>query len=79
MKTSTLAHPPVVSRSGWLMRRKALLAEEKELTKQRDHGMYQLSRLSSEVSESAELNHYITLTLISEAYPLRQKEFNEAS
>lgn len=37
MKTSTLAHPPVVSPETWLAKRKALLAEEKALTQQRDH------------------------------------------
>lgn len=36
MKTSTLAHPPVVSRETWLAERKALLADEKALTQQRD-------------------------------------------
>jgi predicted dithiol-disulfide oxidoreductase (DUF899 family) len=36
MTTKTLAHPPVVSSDVWLADRKALLADEKELTKQRD-------------------------------------------
>lgn len=36
MPSTTIAHPPVVSRAAWLTERKALLAEEKELTKQRD-------------------------------------------
>ncbi|MBE9113018.1 DUF899 domain-containing protein [Nodosilinea sp. LEGE 07298] len=36
MTTKTLAHPPVVSPDVWLADRKALLADEKELTKQRD-------------------------------------------
>ncbi|MBE9079096.1 DUF899 domain-containing protein [Romeria aff. gracilis LEGE 07310] len=36
MKTSTIAHPPVISQAAWLNERKALLAEEKELTRQRD-------------------------------------------
>ncbi|MBE9160280.1 DUF899 domain-containing protein [Nodosilinea sp. LEGE 06152] len=36
MTTNTRAHPPVVSPETWLADRKALLAEEKELTKQRD-------------------------------------------
>lgn len=45
MPSTTLAHPPVVSRSDWLMRRKALLAEEKELTKQRDRINAQRRRL----------------------------------
>ncbi|PSN10271.1 DUF899 domain-containing protein [filamentous cyanobacterium CCT1] len=36
MTTKTLAHPPVVSTDIWLAERKALLADEKELTKQRD-------------------------------------------
>jgi predicted dithiol-disulfide oxidoreductase (DUF899 family) len=36
MNTTTLAHPPVVSADAWLAERKALLADEKELTKQRD-------------------------------------------
>ena len=36
MTTTTLAHPPVVSADAWLAERKALLADEKELTKQRD-------------------------------------------
>ncbi|MBD2108279.1 DUF899 domain-containing protein [Nodosilinea sp. FACHB-13] len=36
MTTTTLAHPPVVSADTWLAERKALLADEKALTKQRD-------------------------------------------
>ena len=32
----TIAHPPIVSREQWLAARKALLVEEKALTKQRD-------------------------------------------
>ncbi|MBD2259373.1 DUF899 domain-containing protein [Pseudanabaena sp. FACHB-2040] len=36
MKSSTFAHPAVVSRDTWLTERKALLADEKELTKHRD-------------------------------------------
>lgn len=36
MTTTTLAHPPVVSADAWLAERKALLADEKALTKQRD-------------------------------------------
>lgn len=36
MKSTTLAHPPVVSREAWLKERKNLLVEEKELTKHRD-------------------------------------------
>ncbi|MBD0337003.1 MAG: DUF899 domain-containing protein [Cyanobacteria bacterium Co-bin13] len=36
MKSTTLAHPPVVSPEVWLTERKVLLADEKELTKQRD-------------------------------------------
>ena len=36
MKADTLAHPQVVSRETWLAERKALLAEEKELTKSYD-------------------------------------------
>jgi predicted dithiol-disulfide oxidoreductase (DUF899 family) len=36
MKTSTVPHPPIVSREQWLAERKKLLADEKELTKQAD-------------------------------------------
>jgi len=36
MTTSTIAHPPIVSRDQWLVERKKLLADEKELTKQSD-------------------------------------------
>src|SRR3984893_4770808 len=35
--TSTIPHPPIVSRDQWLTKRKNLLADEKELTKQYDH------------------------------------------
>jgi predicted dithiol-disulfide oxidoreductase (DUF899 family) len=36
MTTSTIPHPPIVSRDQWLAERKKLLAHEKELTKQYD-------------------------------------------
>jgi predicted dithiol-disulfide oxidoreductase (DUF899 family) len=36
MTTSTIAHPPIVSREEWLAERKKLLADEKELTKHYD-------------------------------------------
>ncbi|MGF1567494.1 MAG: DUF899 domain-containing protein [Nodosilinea sp.] len=36
MQSTTIAHPPVVSQEVWLKERKALLADEKELTRQRD-------------------------------------------
>ena len=36
MTTSTIPHPPIVSRDQWLAERKKLLAHEKELTKHRD-------------------------------------------
>jgi predicted dithiol-disulfide oxidoreductase (DUF899 family) len=36
MTTSTIPHPPIVSREQWLAERKELLAHEKELTKQYD-------------------------------------------
>jgi predicted dithiol-disulfide oxidoreductase (DUF899 family) len=36
MPTSTIPHPPIVSRDQWLDERKKLLAHEKELTKHRD-------------------------------------------
>ena len=34
--TTTIAHPPIVSRSEWLAERKKLLTAEKELTKHYD-------------------------------------------
>src|ERR1700681_1302873 len=34
MTTTTIAHPPIVSRDEWLTERKKLLAHEKELTQQ---------------------------------------------
>jgi predicted dithiol-disulfide oxidoreductase (DUF899 family) len=36
MTTSTVPHPPIVSREQWLDERKKLLVREKELTKHRD-------------------------------------------
>jgi predicted dithiol-disulfide oxidoreductase (DUF899 family) len=36
MKSNTIAHPKIVSREEWLTARKALLVDEKELTKQYD-------------------------------------------
>ena len=36
MTTSTIPHPPIVSRDEWLAKRKQLQAHEKELTKHRD-------------------------------------------
>ena len=36
MTTTTVPHPPIVSRGQWLDERKKLLAREKELTKHRD-------------------------------------------
>jgi predicted dithiol-disulfide oxidoreductase (DUF899 family) len=36
MPKSTIAHPPIASRDQWLAERTKLLAQEKELTKQRD-------------------------------------------
>ena len=36
MTTSTVPHPPLVSRKRWLDERKKLLGREKELTKHRD-------------------------------------------
>lgn len=36
MTTTTIPHPPIVSRDQWLAERKELLAHEKELTKQYD-------------------------------------------
>jgi predicted dithiol-disulfide oxidoreductase (DUF899 family) len=36
MAVETIAHPPIASREEWLAQRKALLAEEKELTKHLD-------------------------------------------
>ncbi|NCJ07893.1 DUF899 domain-containing protein [Synechococcales cyanobacterium C] len=45
MKSSTLAHPPVVSQATWLTERKALLAQEKKLTNYRDQVNAQRRRL----------------------------------
>jgi predicted dithiol-disulfide oxidoreductase (DUF899 family) len=39
MTTSTVPHPPIVSREQWLDERKKLLVREKELTKHRDRIM----------------------------------------
>jgi len=36
MPANTIPHPPVATRDQWLIERKKLLAQEKELTKQRD-------------------------------------------
>ena len=36
MTTQTIAHPPIATRDEWLETRKALLTQEKELTKQQD-------------------------------------------
>jgi len=36
MAESTIPHPPITSHDAWLTARKALLAEEKSLTRQRD-------------------------------------------
>jgi predicted dithiol-disulfide oxidoreductase (DUF899 family) len=36
MTTQTIAHPPIATRDEWLEARKALLTQEKELTKQQD-------------------------------------------
>ena len=36
MTSSTIPHPPIVSRDEWLAERKKLLAAEKELTKHYD-------------------------------------------
>ena len=36
MTTQTIAHPPIVANDEWLAARKALLQQEKELTKQQD-------------------------------------------
>ena len=36
MRSSTVAHPPIVSPEAWLAERQVLLAEEKELTKHHD-------------------------------------------
>ena len=36
MTTSTIPHPPIVSRDRWLAERQELLAHEKELTKRYD-------------------------------------------
>jgi predicted dithiol-disulfide oxidoreductase (DUF899 family) len=43
--TSTIAHPPIVSRDQWLVQRKQLLAHEKELTKQYDRTNAERRRL----------------------------------
>ncbi len=45
MSSTTIAHPPIVSREDWLKERKQLLAEEKTLTKQRDRVNAQRRRL----------------------------------
>jgi len=45
MQSTTIAHPPIVSRDAWLQERKALLLEEKELTRQRDRINAQRRRL----------------------------------
>jgi len=45
MQSTTVAHPPIVSRDAWLQERKALLLEEKELTRQRDRINAQRRRL----------------------------------
>jgi predicted dithiol-disulfide oxidoreductase (DUF899 family) len=37
--TSTILHPPVISREQWLVEWKKLLTHEKELTKHRDRRM----------------------------------------
>ena len=46
MTTSTIPHPPIVSRDQWLAERKALLAHEKELTKHYDRVNAERRRLS---------------------------------
>src|SRR2546423_1853820 len=46
MPTSTIAHPPIVSREEWLAQRKKLLAGEKELTKHYDRVNAKRRRLS---------------------------------
>src|SRR5882757_9457408 len=45
MTTSTVPHPPIVSRDQWLDERKKLLVREKELTKHRDRINAQRRRL----------------------------------
>jgi predicted dithiol-disulfide oxidoreductase (DUF899 family) len=45
MAENQVAHPPIASRDEWLAVRKALLTEEKELTKQRDRVNAQRRRL----------------------------------
>jgi predicted dithiol-disulfide oxidoreductase (DUF899 family) len=45
MTTSTVPHPPIVSRDQWLDERKRLLVREKELTKHRDRINAQRRRL----------------------------------
>ena len=45
MTTTTIAHPPIVSRNEWLAERKKLLAHEKELTKQGDRTNAERRRL----------------------------------
>lgn len=45
MPSTTIAHPPVVSREVWLKARKALLVKEKELTHARDRVNAQRRRL----------------------------------
>jgi predicted dithiol-disulfide oxidoreductase (DUF899 family) len=45
MTTTTIAHPPIVSRDEWLAERKNLLAHEKELTKQGDRTNAERRRL----------------------------------
>src|SRR6202521_1887122 len=45
MTTSTIPHPPIVSRDQWLAQRRKLLADEKELTKHYDRVNAQRRRL----------------------------------
>jgi predicted dithiol-disulfide oxidoreductase (DUF899 family) len=45
MTTTTIAHPPIVSRDEWLTERKKLLAHEKELTQQSDRTNAERRRL----------------------------------
>jgi len=45
MKTTTLPHPPIVSRAEWLAARRPLLAHEKELTKHYDRVAAERRRL----------------------------------
>lgn len=45
MQSTTVPHPPVVSQEAWLKERKALLVEEKALTKARDRVNAQRRRL----------------------------------